>query len=118
MIQIELLSKTVDSSSDCASCGLAKTRSPPLTGVPALAELLLPPLAAVDEPLDPQAASVPTVAQGAIAIARADLGLIWTSRVPRATTVARGAGDAGHRGCAGVALLRARTNLGKPLRSS
>ena len=40
-IQIELLSKTVDSSIDCASCGLAKTRLPPVTGVPALAELLL-----------------------------------------------------------------------------
>ena len=40
MIQIELLSKTVDSSSDCASWGLAKTRFPPVTGVPALAELL------------------------------------------------------------------------------
>src|SRR6202021_2560072 len=53
MIQIELLSKTVDSSSDCASCGLAKTRFPPVTGVPALAELLLVPPA--DEgALDPQ----------------------------------------------------------------
>src|ERR1700735_5084430 len=56
MIQIELLSKTVDSSSDCASCGLAKTRFPPETGVPALAELLLGPPAA-EEALDPQPAS-------------------------------------------------------------
>src|SRR5579859_450581 len=56
MIQIELLSKTVDSSSDCASWGLAKTRFPPVTGVPALAELLgAPP--ADEEALDPQPAS-------------------------------------------------------------
>src|ERR1700690_4201439 len=57
MIQIELLSKTVDSSSDCASCGLAKTRFPPATGVPALAELLLLVPPADEEALDPQPAS-------------------------------------------------------------
>jgi hypothetical protein len=74
MIQIELLSKTFDSLSDCASCGLAKTRFPPWTGVPALAEL--PPLPAVDEPPDPQAASTATVQQAVMAIAKADLGLI------------------------------------------
>src|SRR5580704_14149498 len=49
-IQIELLSKTVDSSIDWASCGLLKTRLPPRTG-PVLA---VPP----PEPeLDPQPAS-------------------------------------------------------------
>src|ERR1700722_4467906 len=35
-IQIELLSKTVDSSIDCASCGLANVRLPPCTGPPLL----------------------------------------------------------------------------------
>src|ERR1700749_5318846 len=80
MIQIELLSKTVDSSSDCASCGLAKTRFPPSTGVPALAELLA--LPAADElPLHPQAASTATVQQAVRAIAKADLGFIGNSRV-------------------------------------
>jgi hypothetical protein len=53
---------------------LAKTRFPPWTGVPALAEL--PPLPAVDEPPDPQAASTATVQQAVMAIAKADLGLI------------------------------------------
>src|SRR6202451_3852119 len=56
MIQIELLSKIVDSSSDSASCGFAKTRFPPSTGAPALAELLLV-LPADEEALDPQPAS-------------------------------------------------------------
>src|ERR1700678_152844 len=58
MIQIELLSKIVDSSSDSASCGFAKTRFPPSTGAPALAELLLLlVLPADEEALDPQPAS-------------------------------------------------------------
>src|SRR5580693_9782782 len=56
MIQIELLSKTVDSSSDSASCGLAKTRFPPSTGLPALAELLLVLPPDGEEP-DPQPAN-------------------------------------------------------------
>src|ERR1700733_1191140 len=71
MIQIELLSKTVDSSSDCASCGLAKTRFPPVTGVPALAELLLVPLAADDEePPPPQPASTTRAAPADRAVVR------------------------------------------------
>ncbi len=64
MIQIELLSKTVDSSSDCASWGLAKTRFPPVTGVPALAELLLAAPPADEEALDPQPASASEGAAG------------------------------------------------------
>src|SRR5882672_10462906 len=65
MIQIELLSKTLASSSDFASWGLAKTRFPPLAGVPALAELVLLLLAgppAEEVALDPQPASA-TMAQ-------------------------------------------------------
>src|SRR5215469_772405 len=45
-IQIELLSKTVDSSIDWASCGLENTRLPPYTGPPPVP----------DEPLDGDAA--------------------------------------------------------------
>src|SRR5271167_3381199 len=77
MIQIELLSKTVDSSSDCASCGLAKTRFPPATGVPALAELLLVVPPAEEEPPDPQPASA-TRAQTVVR-AMIEIGLCLTS---------------------------------------
>src|SRR5437016_5950186 len=70
------LSTTVNSLSDYASCGLAKTRFPPATGVPALAGLLPPP--ADDEPPELQAASTPTVQQAVRAIAKADLGLMRT----------------------------------------
>src|SRR5580692_1232924 len=64
MIQIELLSKTLASSSDFASWGLAKTRFPPFTGVPAAAELVLllaePPLGVEEVAADPQPASATT----------------------------------------------------------
>src|ERR1700761_9102222 len=77
MIQIELLSKTVDSSSDCASCGLAKTRFPPVTGVPALAELVLVVPPADEEAPDPQPASA-TRAQPTVR-ATIEIGLCLTS---------------------------------------
>src|ERR1700722_8939986 len=85
MIQIELLSKTLDSSSDLASCGLAKTRLPPLTGVPAAAvELLVlppePPALEEDPPPDPQAASAKAAHPTLRAMANADRCLTSTSR--------------------------------------
>ena len=81
-IQIELLSKTVDSSSDSASCGLAKTRFPPVTGVPALAELLLlaPPADGGDEEADdPQPASATRAQPTVRAVAKTDLCLTSSS---------------------------------------
>src|ERR1700743_424066 len=63
MIQIELLSKIFVSLSDSASCGLAKTRFPPSTGVPALAELLLVVPPPDEEEPAPQPASVSMAAQ-------------------------------------------------------
>jgi hypothetical protein len=98
------LSKMVDSLSDSASCGLAKTRFPPSTGVPAAAELLLElelvlVLPLDDEPPDPQAASRATVQQDVRAIAKADLGLIRTPGVPRATGVSEGMQTGGTQLC-------------------
>src|SRR6202161_4737856 len=90
MIQIELLSKTVDSSSDCASCGLAKTRFPPVTGVPALAELLLlvaPP--ADEEALDPQPASATRAQPTVRAMVKSGLCLTSSSREHRSDGVRR-----------------------------
>src|SRR5580693_3059487 len=79
MIQIELLSKTVDSSSDCASCGFAKTRFPPSTGAPALAELLVLVLPADEEALDPQPASATRAQPTVRAVAKTDLCLTSSS---------------------------------------
>src|SRR6202451_1630651 len=78
MIQIELLSKIVDSSSDSASCGFAKTRFPPSTGAPALAELLLV-LPADEEALDPQPASATRAQPTVRAMAKTDLCLTSSS---------------------------------------
>src|SRR5215469_4672843 len=74
-IQIELLSKTVDSSIDWASCGLLNTRLPPCTGP------LLPPdeLPDDDEP-DPHPASTARVEPTTRALRRADRCLTCSSR--------------------------------------
>src|SRR5882757_9387513 len=98
MIQIELLSKTLASSSDLASWGLAKTRFPPLTGVPAAAELVLllagPP--AEEVALDPQPTSA-TMAQPTVrAMVNAGRCLTGSSGVSR--------GDKGRRCGMGVKL--------------
>src|SRR3984957_14621027 len=94
MIQIELLSKTVDSSSDSASCGLAKTRFPPATGVPALAELLLVP-PADEEALDPQPASATRAQPTVRAIAKTDLCLTSSSGEHRSDGVVAKGDDIG-----------------------
>src|ERR1700735_1509278 len=92
MIQIELLSKIVDSSSDSASCGFAKTRFPPSTGAPALAELLLV-LAADGEALDPQPASATRAQPTVRAIVKTGLCLTSSSREHRSDEfVAKGGG--------------------------
>src|SRR5580692_5128038 len=83
MIQIELLSKMFVWLSDSASCGLAKTRFPPATGVPALAEplLVVPPAeeAAEEEPPDPQPASTARAQPTVRAAVKTDLCLTGSS---------------------------------------
>src|ERR1700685_2022767 len=107
MIQIELLSKIVASSSDSASCGFAKTRFPPSTGAPALAELLLLVLPADEEALDPQPASATRAQPTVRAVVKTGLCLTSSSGEHRSdgfvakrddvggdTTLCRGRGTA------------------------
>ncbi len=73
-IQIELLSKIVDSSMDWASCGLLNTRLPPCTGPPELPELL------DGEDPDPQPASTARALPTIRAFVRKVLCLTSSSR--------------------------------------